>query len=72
MILTLTSWYWGKGVCVRMIGDRIRGMQSFELQGKDPERIQLKLQPLRLDEILQVHLAISLITQDRKQHSEAK
>lgn len=54
MVLTLAAWYWGKGVCVRMIGDRIWGMQNFELQGKDPERIQLKLQPLRLDEILQV------------------
>jgi len=54
VVLTLAAWYWGKGVCVRMIGDRIWGMQNFELQGKDLERIQLKLQPLRLVEILQV------------------
>lgn len=24
-----------------MIGDRMWGMQNFELQGKDPERIQM-------------------------------
>lgn len=54
MVLTLAAWYWGKGVCVRVTEDRIWGMHNFELQGKDPEKIQLKLQPFRLDETLQV------------------
>lgn len=49
-----------------MIGDRIWGMENFEWQAKDPERIQMKSQPLRLDEILQVTYPISFITQNRK------
>lgn len=43
VVLTLAAWYWGKGVCVRVTEDRIWGVHNFELQGKDPEKIQLKL-----------------------------
>lgn len=38
---TVNAWYWGKGISLTTIGDRIWGMQNFELQGKDPERIQM-------------------------------